>query len=203
MVDATADSTTHTSSALAKSEVTPRARGAGRFTFWSIGTLALALKVYEYGVTSDWAFLSGGLASAQLAQWAHVVVLLIEAGATAAIVSVAVTYVIVNQTIHNTTTDNSTTDNSTTTVIHGQNVESVVSAINSQLTDLRREIASFEAHLVRTEQAERERMEDFLKYAESKKIAEKDQQLESDRKMIAEVATALQNVVKTLNSGPT
>lgn len=178
--------------------MTKKAQGAGQFTFGFVWLLTLALKLYEFGLETHWAFWVDLVAQTivHVDQWVHISVLFFEALATAAVVSIAVTYVVVNNTVNNTTTNK---NKMTVNNYSGQELGQVITAIGAQLAEVRDRIAQFEQHLVRTEESERQRMKEFLGFAESEKIKQKDAQLEADQRRLDDIAESLKKVVEVLN----
>jgi len=181
--------------------VTRRARGAGRVSFTLIGMLVLGLKLYEFGQQTDWEFwrdlVSGSFASVHWDQWVRIGIIFIEALTAAAVVSIAVTYVVVNHSINNTTNNTNTLTNVTN--YNGQDLGQVIATIGGQLAEVRERISSFEKHLVRTEESERQRMKEFLGFAESEKVKQKEAQLEADKRRFDDIAESLRKVIEVLN----
>jgi hypothetical protein len=191
---------------IAGAALTPSARGAGRATFGLVGALVLFLKLYEFGAETQWAFLGdfdfllSDMSRVHWDQWARVLIIVLEAAATAAVISIAVTYVVINANINNSTTNN----NSTTTVTHinGQDVGQLVSAISVQLAEIRDRVSAFESHLVRTEEAERARIQEALAFAESERNKKQAEQLQADRDMLGSISEALKSIVATISKQP-
>lgn len=187
---------------IARAAVTRRAQGAGRWAFGLVGVAALSLKLYEYGSGVGWDFAKDLFADPIVLhpeQWIRVGILLLEAAATAAVVSVAITYVVVNNTVNNTTNANSTTNNVTT--INGQDVQQVVAAIDANLSEIRTRIAAFEQNLVRTEESERRRMMEFLALAESDRNKRQEEQLKADKALLTDIGEALKKIVSAIPPG--
>lgn len=181
-------------------QTTRTARGAGRATFGLVAAIALGLKLYEYGTANDWAFIDdvtaiieGRISDLHFDQWVPVAIILLEAGATAAVISIAVTYVVVNQ-FSNTT--------NVTNIASSEELGRVIMAIDRNLTELHSKAETFETHLKQSQDNERERMLEFLRLAESDRNKLQAERLEDDKKRFNEIKDGLKAVVDVLNRPP-
>jgi hypothetical protein len=181
-------------------QTTRAARGAGRATFGFVALIALWLKIYEYGAANDWAFvqdieiiLAGSFAGLHVDQWVRVVILVLEAGATAAVISIAVTYVVVN---------NFSSTTNVTNIASPEELARVVAAIDRNLGELHTKVAGFEAHLKQSQENERERMQELLKVAESDRNRLQAERLDDDNKRFNDIKDGLKKVVEVLNRPP-
>lgn len=199
MVDATIDGqgSGRQSVRVGIGQTTRAARGAGRFTFGLVGLIALWLKLYEYGVEHEWAFFGdvtkiftgGGFGDLHVDQWVRVAILILEAGATAAVISIAVTYVVVNN-FSNTT--------NVTNIASSEELGRVVGAIDVNLAELHQKVEAFDAQLRQSQENERARMLEFLKLAESERNVLQAEQLKKDRELLGGIKDALQQVVSAI-----
>jgi hypothetical protein len=200
MVDATIDGSAARPLRAGIGRTTRAARGAGRATFGLVALIALWLKMYEFGAANDWAFirdidsvLAGTFSGLHVDQWVRVAILVLEAGATAAVISIAVTYVVVN---------NFSSTTNVTNIASPEELGRVVAAIDHNLADLHAKVGAFETQLKESQANERERMLAFLNLAESDRNKLQAERLEDDKKRFGEIKDALRAVVDVLNRPP-